>query len=341
MPGILTPYVYLGMLFTYFGLHIKDGDLNSINFLHRGAWKMWYSIPKTEKDKLEALVKKLAAELGISCTEYLRHKTLLITPTMLHENDIRFTRVSFNELHHFFSFLDSFCLLLKVIQRPGEFVVLFSGCFHMGFNLGLNEAEAINFATSSWVSIFPTFKICKCKCVNLSLFSLLLIYHINLLRVIFLVFVTRKFSSGPKVIQKKLRAVYDKYKSLALPEHAIESLAAEFPAIEASANETGFKCMECSTVISYKKNFLKHMRNQHGKKFKLYHCPYCPAKRNDVYNMRDHILEKHDETMKIDEVEKFGKMKIRTKKSSYLLLNDCIHNIFLNFLNSFLLMSHT
>lgn len=82
------------MLFTFFGLHIEDGGLHSINFLHRGAWKMWYCIPKSEKDKLEALVKKLASELGISCTEYLRHKAMMITPRMLHENDIRFTRVS-------------------------------------------------------------------------------------------------------------------------------------------------------------------------------------------------------------------------------------------------------
>lgn len=154
-------------------------------------------------------------------------------------------------------------------------------------------------------------------------------------------FVARKFSSGPKVIRKKLRAAYNKYKYLLWPKRAVEfptvespvvesptvespdvespvveSPAVESPDIKTPAVGTDFTCMKCSTVIPYRKNFLKHMRQHHGEKFIIYYCPYCPAKRNYVYNMRDHIIEKHNRTMKVAVVEKFGKAKIRTEKSS-------------------------
>ena len=40
-PGINTPYIYVGGKYSIFGLHIEDVDLFSINFLHKGASKLW------------------------------------------------------------------------------------------------------------------------------------------------------------------------------------------------------------------------------------------------------------------------------------------------------------
>lgn len=48
------------------------------------------------------------------------------------------------------------------MQRAGEFILTFSSAYHQGFNLGFNIAEAVNFATPSWISEFPKFKHCKC-----------------------------------------------------------------------------------------------------------------------------------------------------------------------------------
>lgn len=93
MEGINTPYLYVGMIFATFAWHIEDGDLCSINYNHDGKAKMWYSVPKSEHEKLEKLAKKLARKLKDKCNLYLRHKCLLIPPSLLKKHKILFTRV--------------------------------------------------------------------------------------------------------------------------------------------------------------------------------------------------------------------------------------------------------
>lgn len=41
MEGIQSPYVYVGSPLTAFAFHLEDGNLNSINYLHRGKPKVW------------------------------------------------------------------------------------------------------------------------------------------------------------------------------------------------------------------------------------------------------------------------------------------------------------
>ena len=40
-----------------------------------------------------------------------------------------------------------------MVQRPGEFMITFADSYHIRFNHGFNCAEAINFATPSWVEL--------------------------------------------------------------------------------------------------------------------------------------------------------------------------------------------
>ena len=41
-----------------FGWHVEDMNLNSINYLHFGQPKRWYSIPTRYSEKFENLSKK-------------------------------------------------------------------------------------------------------------------------------------------------------------------------------------------------------------------------------------------------------------------------------------------
>lgn len=41
MPGITKPFLYVGTPLSAFGCHLEDGNLNSINYNHSGAVKIW------------------------------------------------------------------------------------------------------------------------------------------------------------------------------------------------------------------------------------------------------------------------------------------------------------
>lgn len=45
IPGVTSPMVYIGMLFSWFAWHVEDHELHSMNFLHVGAPKTWYAVP--------------------------------------------------------------------------------------------------------------------------------------------------------------------------------------------------------------------------------------------------------------------------------------------------------
>ena len=57
LPGVNTAYLYLGMWKSTFAWHLEDMDLYSINYIHFGAPKQWYSISNTDKPKFEQVMK--------------------------------------------------------------------------------------------------------------------------------------------------------------------------------------------------------------------------------------------------------------------------------------------
>jgi hypothetical protein len=113
--GVTTPYLYFGAWKTLFAWHKEDMDLYSINYLHTGKPKFWYSVPLEDNEKFENFMRKSFPDSYRECSEFIRHKTFLVHPEVLISNGIK--------LH-------------KCIQYPGEYVVTLATGYHCGFNFG-------------------------------------------------------------------------------------------------------------------------------------------------------------------------------------------------------------
>ncbi|KAF7901095.1 hypothetical protein EAF00_003316 [Botryotinia globosa] len=142
IPGVNTAYLYLGMWKATFAWHLEDVDLYSINYLHFGAPKQWYSISQGDARRFEAAMKNIWPADAKACSEFLRHKTFLISPQHLLSN----YNIKVN----------------KIVHRPGEFVITFPYGYHSGYNLGYNCAEAVNFGLPSWLEYGKVAKKCDC-----------------------------------------------------------------------------------------------------------------------------------------------------------------------------------
>ncbi|KAI8909715.1 JmjC domain, hydroxylase-domain-containing protein [Gorgonomyces haynaldii] len=142
IPGVNLPYLYFGMYKATFAWHVEDMDLNSINYIHFGAPKQWYVIPPTHRERFERFAQGLFYDESKKCTEFLRHKTCVISPQVIEKQNI--------PVH-------------RVIQNEHEFILTFPGGYHQGYNAGFNCAESVNFAYESWIPYGQKAKSCKCE----------------------------------------------------------------------------------------------------------------------------------------------------------------------------------
>jgi hypothetical protein len=143
VPGVNTAYLYLGMWKATFAWHLEDVDLYSINYIHFGAPKQWYSISQEDARRFEAAMKSIWPNDAKHCSQFLRHKTYLISPQRL-ERDFN---IKVNRLVHY----------------EGEFVITYPYGYHSGYNIGYNCAESVNFANESWLSYGRIAKKCLCE----------------------------------------------------------------------------------------------------------------------------------------------------------------------------------
>jgi hypothetical protein len=146
VPGVNTAYLYMGMWKATFAWHLEDVDLYSINYIHFGAPKQWYSISQEDARKFEAAMKSVWPVDAKNCDQFLRHKTYLISPDVLQKQ----YNVKVNKLVHY----------------EGEFVITYPYGYHSGYNLGYNCAESVNFATESWLEYGRIARKCNCEADN-------------------------------------------------------------------------------------------------------------------------------------------------------------------------------
>ncbi|KAJ5082590.1 hypothetical protein N7532_011633 [Penicillium argentinense] len=143
VPGVNTAYLYLGMWKATFAWHLEDVDLYSINYIHFGAPKQWYSISQDDAPKFEAAMRSIWSSDAKNCDQFLRHKTYLVSPSLLKSQ----YGITVNRLVHY----------------EGEFVITFPYGYHSGYNIGYNCAESVNFATERWLDYGRIAKKCHCE----------------------------------------------------------------------------------------------------------------------------------------------------------------------------------
>ncbi|KAF2145981.1 uncharacterized protein K452DRAFT_294599 [Aplosporella prunicola CBS 121167] len=143
VPGVNTAYLYLGMWKATFAWHLEDVDLYSINYIHFGAPKQWYSISQEDARRFENAMKSIWPNDAKNCSQFLRHKTYLVSPQRL-ESEFG---IKVNKLVHY----------------EGEFVLTYPYGYHSGYNIGYNCAESVNFATEQWLEYGRIAKKCDCE----------------------------------------------------------------------------------------------------------------------------------------------------------------------------------
>jgi len=138
--NILTSFL-LAFIIPKYNRHTEDMKLLSINYLHAGAPKYWYSICPEDSQRFESYATSRFGTAASGCPEFLRHKRYLISPALLKKAGIRYK---------------------TLIQRAGDIVITFPGAYHFGFNTGYNMAESTNFAVPEWIPFGDTARVCMC-----------------------------------------------------------------------------------------------------------------------------------------------------------------------------------
>ncbi|XXG88980.1 hypothetical protein AAC387_Pa12g1092 [Persea americana] len=133
--GVTSPMVYVGMMFSWFAWHVEDHDLHSLNYLHMGAAKTWYGMPRDAAVAFEEVVRVqgYGGEVNPVVTfATLGEKTTVMSPEVL---------------------IGAGIPCCRLVQNAGDFVVTFPRAYHSGFSHGYNCGEAANIATPEWLRV--------------------------------------------------------------------------------------------------------------------------------------------------------------------------------------------
>lgn len=205
IPGVTSPMVYIGMLFSWFAWHVEDHELHSLNFLHMGSPKTWYAVPGDYAFAFEEVIRRQAYGGDIdnlASLKLLGEKTTLLSPA---------------------SIIASGIPCCRLVQNPGEFVVTFPRAYHVGFSHGFNCGEAANFGTSQWLTVAKDAAVRRAAMDHLPMLS-----HQQLLYLLTMSFISRvPRSLYTRVRSSRMRDRLKKERELLVKKAFIEDVLKE------------------------------------------------------------------------------------------------------------------
>jgi len=92
--------------------------------------------------RLENLAKVYFGAESNACSEFMRHKNILVSPSQLEKSKINYCRA---------------------VQHEREFMITLPRSYHCGWNQGWNCAESVNFATPRWIPFGRQSRWCTCE----------------------------------------------------------------------------------------------------------------------------------------------------------------------------------
>ncbi|KAL7324720.1 hypothetical protein PS15p_209870 [Mucor circinelloides] len=101
--GVMVPRLYVGMCFSALGWHSEDHYTYSINYMHWGETKTWYSVSGYEASRFQDTMREAVSELFEQQPDLLSQRATMLSPERLKED------------------IDVYA----VDQRPGQFLVTY------------------------------------------------------------------------------------------------------------------------------------------------------------------------------------------------------------------------
>ncbi|KAF9428426.1 hypothetical protein BGZ94_002445 [Podila epigama] len=126
---LTIPWLHVGMCFSTFCWQNEDHYTYSVNYMHWGETRTWYSVPACDALKFEDTIKQAVPDLFEQEPDVLFRLATMLSPEKLVANDVK---------------------VVALDQRPGQFVVTFPQAYHAGFNHGFNFSETVNAAPPDW-----------------------------------------------------------------------------------------------------------------------------------------------------------------------------------------------
>ncbi|XP_078364902.1 uncharacterized protein LOC144649302 isoform X2 [Oculina patagonica] len=124
---VTVPWIHFDMVFSVKQWQTHPLALYTVEYLHSGADKIWYSVSAGEKKKFESLF----GQHDNAATDSSRVDKM-VSPSSLNDSGLTVTRV---------------------VQKQGQFVIVFPEAYHSSVSCGFSISEAVAFAPPDWLMI--------------------------------------------------------------------------------------------------------------------------------------------------------------------------------------------